>query len=530
MKRFTQLFFELDQTTRTLEKVAALERYFKSAPPEDAAWALFFLSGQKIPRAVSGPQMRLWAGEVAQLPAWIVEESYDSVGDLGETIALLVSSPREQPFELALHELVEERILPLKKLPEEARKELLFATWAELDSNECLIYNKLIGGEFRVGVSRTLVVRALAAVAKIDAAVMAHRVMGTWRPTADTFLSFLEGESTLDLSKPYPFYLAYPVEGSLEDLGNVSDWQAEWKWDGIRAQLIKRGGEVMLWSRGEELITDRFPEIAEAATTLPDGTVLDGEVLAWRDDKPLSFGELQKRIGRKKVDQKIIKEVPIAFMIYDLLELDGEDLRTVPLEERRQQAEILLARFSIDNYHLSSTVAAKDWEELRQLQRTARERLVEGLMLKRRSSSYGVGRTKGDWWKWKIEPYTIDAVLIYAQQGHGRRASLFTDYTFGVWSDGKLVPIAKAYSGLTDEEIRRVDAFIRQNTLDKFGPVRVVSPKLVFELAFEGIQQSTRHKSGVALRFPRMSRWRDDKPPEEADTLETVKALMKIEE
>jgi DNA ligase-1 len=532
VRRFTQLFVELDRTTRTTEKLASLRKYFSEAPHEDSAWALFFLSGQRLPRPVKTTNLRQWVADQRSLPLWLVEESYDAVGDLGEALSLLAPTA-EHPFDIPLHAIVEERLRPLKGMSDEEKHEIVTRTWKELNTEQCLVYHKLIMGEFRIGVSRTLVVRALAEVAGIEPSDMAHRLMGSWQPTATDFGGILHGQAK-DVSRPYPFYLAYPLESSLDSLGDISEWQAEWKWDGIRAQLIKREDQVMLWSRGEELITDRFPEITDAAMLLPNATVLDGEVLAWMNEKPLPFGDLQRRIGRKNVDKKIRAEVPVVMMLYDILEVNGEDVRGKAIESRRRMLESLLEKSNEPMpFILSPVVEASSWEDLTSHRMYSRTNLVEGLMLKRKASPYGVGRVKGDWWKWKIDPLTVDAVLIYAQQGHGRRASLFTDYTFGVWGDPddtgerKLVPVAKAYSGLTDEEIKKVDQFVRQNTLDKFGPVRVVKPELVFELAFEGIQKSTRHKAGIAVRFPRMSRWRDDKPIEEADSLDTLRSLLK---
>jgi DNA ligase-associated putative exonuclease len=303
------------------------------------------------------------------------------------------------------------------------------------------------------------------------------------------------------------------------------------RWDGIRAQLIRRAGRSFLWSRGEELLNGRFPEVEEAGALLPEGTVLDGELLPWVDDAPLAFAQMQRRIGRKTLGRKILTEVPVVLVAFDLLEEGGEDLRDRPLVERRARLGALLAHTGLaGRLVLSPAVAWRDWPDIVAARARARETGAEGLMLKRSASVYGVGRRRGDWWKWKVDPLSVDAVLIYAQPGSGRRAGLFTDYTFGIWDGDRLVPFAKAYSGLTDDESRRVDAFVRRNTLEKFGPVRTVRPELVFELAFEGIQRSTRHKSGVAVRFPRMARWRTDKRPEDADTLETVRALIPAED
>jgi DNA ligase-1 len=527
MERFTQLYFEIDRSNRTLEKLAALTRYFSEAPGRDAAWALYFLSGRKIKRAVNTTLLRTWVSEESGLPLWLVEESYHAVGDLAEALALLLPDT-DQTSSLPLHQLVEERLAPLAELPEPEKREILVRCWNEMDAEQRLVWHKLITGEFRVGVARTLLERALATVAGIPQPIMAHRLMGPWEPVEASYTALFSNDvSHGDPGKPYPFFLAHPLENGPESLGPIEEWQAEWKWDGIRSQVIHRQGQVLIWSRGEELITDRFPEIAAIAQALPEGTVVDAEILAWRDERPLPFAVLQRRIGRKKLDAKTLAEAPAGLMAYDLLELGGKDIRDLPLIERRAMLLELLdpAKFP-DNVRVSPILNADSWEDLAEQRALSREMDSEGLMIKRLSSGYGVGRPRGDWWKWKIEPYTMDVVMIYAQLGHGRRASVYTDYTFGAWKDGELVPVAKAYSGLTDAEIKEVDNWVRHHTKDRFGPVRVVEPLLVFELAFEGIQISTRHKSGIAVRFPRIARWRQDKPPEEADTLETLKALV----
>jgi DNA ligase-1 len=526
MKHFSQLFQELDSTTRTAMKVEALVRYFRTAPAADAAWGLFFLTGNRIKRAVSTARLREWAAELAGLPLWLVEESYDAVGDLAEALSLIVP-PTDHRQEQPLATLVAERILPLPELDEFEQKKLVQETWQLLPALHAFLWLKLITGEFRVGAAKTLVVRALAEVASVDAAVMSHRLMGNWQPTAEFFGRLQEPETVVDAVRPYPFFLAHPLAGDPSSLGAIEDWQAEWKWDGIRAQLVHRQHHFLIWSRGEELVTDRFPELHALASVIPSGVVLDGEVLAFADERPLPFAALQTRIGRKKVTPKVLEASPVVFMAYDLLEINAEDIRSWPLSERRTLLEGLADSVPPEMpFRLSPLVVAQTWQEMETSYRESRERAVEGLMLKRRDSAYGVGRIVGDWWKWKSQPYTVDAVLIYAQRGHGRRASIFSDYTFAVWNDQELVPMAKAYSGLTDAEIEAVDAFVRRNTIDRFGPVHVVKPELVFELHFEGIQRSSRHKSGIAVRFPRMSRWRTDKRPEDADSLETLRQLL----
>jgi DNA ligase-1 len=530
VKRFVDLYTALDETNKTNDKIDALRRYFSDTPPEDAAWAIYFLSGRTPRRAVNARKLSEWAAEEANIPMWLFGECYDAVGDMAETITLVIPETGSTS-DLPLHEWVENRLLPLQGMVETEQRASIVRAWRELDRQARFIWNKLITGGFRVGVSQKLVIRALAQMSGIEDTVLAHRMMGTWSPTAD-FFRMLTAHDTgdSDISRPYPFFLAYPLENELETLGAVHDWQAEWKWDGIRAQVIRRNGEIFIWSRGEELVTERYPEIAEAASALPDRVVLDGELLAWRGDQVLTFAQLQRRIGRKTLGKKLLADIPVVFMAYDLLEADGIDRRDQPLAWRRATLETIVGALHQPAFKLSPVLQTDSWAALAEQSKESRERLVEGLMLKRRASPYRVGRQKGDWWKWKIDPHTVDAVLIYAQRGSGKRASLYTDYTFGVWNgQGELIPFAKAYSGLTDEEIREVDRFIRQNTQEKFGPVRTVKPELVFELAFEGIQRSARHKSGIAVRFPRILRWRKDKPIAEADSLDTIRALLPAE-
>jgi DNA ligase 1 len=458
------------------------------------------------------------------------------VGDLAETITLILPPATAQSDD-PLGVWVEDRLIPLRELGEIDQRERLESYWARLEGTQRFVFNKLITGNFRVGVSALLVVRAIAQVSGIDAKVISHRLTGEWRPSAAAWES-LVGAASLetDRSNPYPFFLAQPLEGGPEALGDRGDWLAEWKWDGIRAQMIRRGEVTALWSRGDEPIAGQFPEIVADAGKLGD-CVLDGEILAWKDGPPgsgtrggavMPFAALQKRLGRKNPGKKVMGDSPVIFLAFDLLEFAGEDWREKPLTERRAKLrDVVLSIPGGTSFQVSSELRAPDWETLALARQQSREQGTEGLMLKRLASAYGVGRPRGDWWKWKIEPYTLDAVLIYAQKGHGKRASLYTDYTFGIWRGGELVPFAKAYSGLTDEEIREVDAFIRGNTLERFGPVRTVKPELVFELGFEGIQRSARHKSGIAVRFPRMLRIRNDKPIAEANTLEDALALAR---
>ncbi|WP_313032405.1 ATP-dependent DNA ligase [Massilia alkalitolerans] len=539
MREFARLYAELDETTSTTRKLDALQSYFSHAAPENAAWAVYFLAGGKPRQAVPTKLLRQYAIEYAGLDEWLFDESYHAVGDMAETIAHILPPPTRRS-DVGLAEWMEQRIGPLRGADPGTIREALYAAWDELDWRERFLFVKLIGGGFRVGVSRLLVTRALAAIAAVDSKLIAQRLMG-WtdnsvRPTATSFLQLIAAQSDeehkLRGGQPYPFFLAHQLQGEPAALGEIDDWQVEWKYDGIRAQLVRRGGQNFLWSRGEDLITERFPELANVR--IPEGTVLDGEVLIWQPglDAPAPFADLQKRIGRKTLSAKLLSELPAVLCCYDLLEFGGVDLRALPQHERRALMETEVAAIDLPQLRLSPVIRADSWEALASLRSGSRERGVEGMMLKARSAQYGVGRTKdvGTWWKWKVDPYTVDAVLIYAQAGSGRRASLYTDYTFAVWDgeggERKLVPFAKAYSGLTDAEIQQVDNAVRKTTIEKFGPVRSVKPTMVFEIGFEGIALSTRHKAGIAVRFPRILRRRFDKPVEEADTLDTLKGLL----
>ncbi|MEI6239570.1 MAG: ATP-dependent DNA ligase [Planctomycetia bacterium] len=533
MREFATLYWRLDSTTSTNDKVAALRDYFAAAPADDAACALHLLSGGKQSRAVSTTLLREWAAEAAGIPLWLLEECYAQVGDLAETLALVLPSPEagsDDTPDAGLAAWIRTTIDPLRTADEAGRRRIVHDAWRRLAADERIVWHKLLTGGCRVGVSRTLVAKALAEVAGIDPAVMTHRLMGGGIESADDYRRLFDPEPTAaDDRKPYPFFLAAPLDERPDALGSSTDWQAEWKWDGARAQLVRRAGVVSIWTRGEELVNDSFPEIVAAAQALPDGTVLDGELLAVRSGMLLGFAALSKRIGRRRVTKKVLADVPCAFVAYDLLEEHGGDLRGLPLTERRARLESLrLPEFPASEavLQLSPCIAADTWADLAAARATSRARGVEGLMLKRLASGYGTGRTRGDWWKWKIEPLEIDAVLLYAQAGHGRRAGLHSDYTLGVWHEGRLVTVAKAYSGLTDAEIVEVDRIVRATTLEKHGPVRICSPTLVFQLAFEGVSRSTRHKSGVAVRFPRIVRWRRDKQPTDAGTLADLVALI----
>ncbi len=529
MIRFVELYHAIDSTTKTNEKVTAIADYFAMASPDDAAWATYFLAGNKLRQLIPTKLLRLWAGEEACIPAWLFDESYHAVGDLAEALALVVP-PGTLVSDDSLTHWIENRLMPLRSLDQVAQRDAVTEIWRQTPSTMRLVVMKLITGAFRVGVSKRLVTRAIAEQSEISADVVAHRLMGNWKPTPTFYQRLVDPDvqDTLN-SQPYPFCLAHPVdvEKGPESIGELGDYIAEWKWDGIRGQLIRRGAQTFIWSRGEELMENRWLEIEAAAKWLPDGTVLDGEILAMLSTgEVLPFADLQRRINRKVVGKKLLSEVPVVFQAFDLLENVGQDIRLFPFVERRTRLETLLSH--VDHPHLSITqvIAGKSWDELAVVREASRGMNAEGLMLKRKQAVYDVGRVRGTWWKWKVAPYSIDAVLIYAQKGHGKRASLYTDYTFALWDDGELVPVAKAYSGLDDSEIRQVDRFVRQNTNESFGPVRSVTPTLVMEIAFEGLQRSTRHKSGIATRFPRIVRWRHDKKVDDANSLQDLLALL----
>lgn len=527
MNRFVQLFLEIDATTKTNEKVEALVNYFHLADAKDLLWAIALLMGNKPKRPVKTTQLRQWAAELRQLPLWLLEESYFIVGDLAETLSLIVYNDDAADTDISLTQVVTD----LKKLltsTDEEKKNYITHFWMNHNQSQNFVFNKLITGNFRMGVSRQLVIKALARFLNKDEKDTAHQLMGKWNPEEETVETLFGSQQKVRHYLPYPFFLAYPLEAAPDEaLGDLSEWFFEKKYDGIRGQIIVRNNQVFVWSRGEELVTDKFPEFETLHQHLPDGTVIDGEIIPWKDDQPLPFAIMQIRIGRKNLSKKILTEAPLVMICYDLMEYAGEDIREKPLWERRNLLASLLQRESVQyTLLLSPLVELDSWEAVAGFRANAREQFCEGLMIKRKNSIYETGRRRGNWWKWKTSPMTIDGVLIYAQSGSGRRANLFTDYTFAVWHEGKLVPFTKAYSGLTDKEILRLDNWVKRNTIEKFGRVRSVHPVHVFEIAFEGIAKSTRHKSGVALRFPRISRWREDKPAEEANTLEDLNALL----
>jgi DNA ligase-1 len=526
LKRFTELIQQLERSNKTNDKIAALVDYFSTADERDKPYVIAMFTGKRPKRPVNTNLIKEWAIEKSGIPAWLFAESYHSVGDLSETIALILPPP-EKETDLKLHEWIE-ALQDLTGRPDEEKKTFILESWNSLDTAQRFIFNKLISGNFRIGVSHKMLVNALAKQSNTDSNRIMHSIMGKWKPDEVTYAELVEGfHVNTDNSWPYPFCLAYALETTPEQLGHPEDWQAEWKWDGIRGQIVKRNGELFIWSRGEELVTDQFPELHFLKEELEDGTVLDGEILSVKDGNVQSFSILQQRLNRKTINKSQLNDAPVGFYTYDLLEYQGKDLRQQMLKERRILLEETLSALKTRGIVLISPVVTyQNWDQLAEVRQKARENNSEGLMLKKLDSLYHTGRKRGDWWKWKINPYTVDTVMIYAQKGNGRRANFFTDYTFAVRDGENLITVAKAYSGLTDKEIKEVDTFVKRNAIEKFGPVRTVKPELVFEIAFEGIAESKRHKAGLALRFPRIARWRKDKKAAEINTLDDLRQLL----
>jgi DNA ligase-1 len=529
LQLFAELVNELSSSTKTNDKLQSLVDYFATGPDEDKVWVIALFSGRRPRRSVNLKLMRQWCIELAQIPDWLFTECHHTVGDFSETLALLLSKTETLQHENQNLSYYLQKLISIEKEDEAVKKNFIVESWKQMNAGEKFVFDKLITGAFRIGVSQKTIVNALAKVVNVSPSIIAHRISGNWDPLTTSFNELLnETVAVTDFSKPYPFYLAYAIDDSVENLGAPELWQAEWKWDGIRGQMIKRNNELFVWSRGEELMTDKFPEYFILKDLLPDGVVLDGEIIPAVDGKPLPFAVLQTRIGRKNISKKQLQEAPISFFAYDLLEYNYEDWREKSLIERRNQLEEILSPIQNKAIQISEVIEFNSWHDLGELRKKSRNKNSEGIMLKRKDSVYKVGRKRGDWWKWKIDPLTIDCVMVYAAKGSGRRSNLYTDYTFAVKDGNELITFTKAYSGLTDKEFAQIDYFVKRNSLEKFGPVRTVKPELVFEIAFEGIAASNRHKSGVALRFPRMNRWRKDKTVEEINTLDDLKEMLRL--
>lgn len=526
MKRFSQLIQELELSNKTNDKIAALMSYFAEANEKDKPYVIAMFTGKRPKRPINTSLIKQWAIALSNIPDWLFSESYHSVGDLSETIALVLP-PAKHQIDKPLNEWITE-LAQLYGKDDETKKAYILHAWDSLNTQERFIFNKLISGNFRIGVSNKMLVNAIAKQSGEDSNKIMHSIMGKWTPDQISYEQLTSGAHVnTDNSWPYPFCLAYALETEPENLGTTNDWQAEWKWDGIRGQIVKRNDELFIWSRGEELVTDQFPELHFLRDELPNGTVLDGEILSVKDGNVQSFSTLQQRLNRKTINKSQLNDAPIGFYTYDILEYDGNDIRSETLEKRRKLLVETINQLETKNIVvLSPVIEFNSWTELAEMRETSRNINSEGIMLKKKDSIFHSGRKRGDWWKWKINPYTVDTVMIYAQKGSGRRANFYTDYTFAVRDGEQLITVAKAYSGLTDKEIKEVNSFVNKNAIEKFGPVRTVKPELVFEIAFEGIAESKRHKAGLALRFPRIARWRKDKKADEINTLDDLKQLL----
>ena len=559
MKKFSALIDATEQTQRSVEKVALILEYFRTVPPEDAAWALALLTGRALPRILSLKLLQDVAVEASGLPKWLIEESLEAAGDVAEGIALLVS-PRVSSRDssrvssrdssrvssrdfsrpvpeagLPLHRLVHERVLPLKELSDAERRALIVKTWRELSAEQAFLWNKFLTGGINSLIAEKLIVRALAQLAAISEEAMTYRLSRDWAPSAESFNSILQpADRDAELAKPFGFCLAAGLTSSPSKLGSLAAWQVENRWEGLRVQLIRRGSEVLLWSHGEELVTECFPEISEFGEALSEPVVLDGLVIPWSDGQPLAIESLAKRLkrvglARKRIDAKTRAESPVVFMAADLLEASGVDLRMQPLADRRRRLEELHARHAqMTSFLLSEILQPVNWPAVEDLKNGARERGATGVTLKRLDSTYRVESSPGQecWWELACEPFYLDAVLMYAERAQGQRGSQLSLLTLGVWNAGQLVPVAKVRPNLEQREIAELEQFVRKNTLERFGPVRTVQPELVFELAFEGLQESKRNKAGFALRAPRLNRWRRDRSASGVETVQTLQALF----
>lgn len=540
MKDFASLIAQIDQTNSTNDKVQLMVDYFKSHDSATNAWAIFILMGKQKKRILTSARLRKVINQISDVPTWLMEECYSAVGDTAEMIALISESllaknkdENDINHEFTLVEWMEKKLPPLAKLPEPELAQQLENWWRSFSQQQIFVLNKVLTGAMRIGVSELLVFKALSIALEVDRSLLATRLMGEFEPTAETFES-LSIEPTGNESDParglipLPFCLASPIVNPSESLEDAKDWLVEWKWDGIRAQIHKQGDQVEIWSRGEDRITKSFPDIVNALVETDFTGVLDGEIVAGDWALPSPFQQLQVRLNKKNPTAKFISENKISFIAYDLLVDKTQDIRTSTLLERRKSLKDVMTSLPSSFFGLSKHIEGDDWTELAQERDAARLKGAEGFMLKKLSSQYVGGRKRGIWFKWKLEPLTIDTILTAAQPGTGKRASLYTDYTFSIWKDEVLVPIAKAYSGLDDKEIRSLDSWIRRNTLERFGPVRTLKPEKVFEIGFEGVAESRRHKSGYALRFPRILRERADKDAANANKVEDVAEILKF--
>jgi len=541
LNNFSELFLNLDSSNSTNNKIEVLKNYFLSNDPIDNSWAIYLLTGKSNKRFISGRYLKNLFSELYEYPVWLIDTCYLKVGDSAEVITLLLknksTSRKKVLLNISLNELLSKTIPDLSKLNDEEKNFKIKNMWETLPEDNHLIFNKILTGTFRVGVSIGLITKSISKLINIDEEIISHRLMGNFEPSIDSYEFLINKNINLQElnSKPFPFLLANTIEDKIFK-HSINDFQFEWKYDGIRMQLIKRSGNVSLWTRGQELVNDSFPELVDKMSHIKDDFVLDGELLVWnfKEQIAFDFSLLQKRINRKSPTRSIQIKYPIIFIAYDLLEINGRDIREIKLENRRIELEKYFSKWhnKTENnisaiFKICNLIFPKDWPDALNYKEKSRENNTEGLIIKKKTSIYSSGRKRGIWWKYKVDPMQLDAVLIYAKGGSGRRAGLYTDYSFALWKDKELIKFASAYSGLTNIEIKELDKWIRKNTIEKFGPVRSLKPEMVFEISFEKIQISKRHKSGIAVRFPRITKWRKDKKINDADSLENAYELMR---
>jgi DNA ligase-1 len=532
MDRFAELLDRLVLTPSRNGKLRLLTDYFQAAPDPDRGFAVAAITGDLAIAAVKPAMLR--ALVVERMDPVLFAYSYDYVGDLAETVSLVWPEP--EPHRIANHtptlgEVVEKLQLTSRSDGPKVLAGLLDN--AGIPARFAII--KLVTGGLRIGVSARLAKQALADFGKVDIADVEELWHGLAPPYLPLF-AWLEGKAPKPAQSAKalfrPVMLSHPIEDNDLEKLDPADYVAEWKWDGIRVQAVALGGARRLYSRTGDDVSGAFPDLVDA---MDFDAALDGELLVGTPPEWTgTFSDLQQRLNRKTVSPKIRERFPAFVRCYDIMQVEAEDLRKLSFVERRQRLEDFIRLLEPSRFDLSPTIGFSSWDELEALRKKPPHPIIEGVMIKHRQSTYVAGRPKGPWFKWKRDPHTVDAVLMYAQRGHGKRSSYYSDYTFGVWSgppeESELVPVGKAYFGFTDEELKQIDKYVRDNTVERFGPVRSVRADakhgLVLEVAFEGLSRSQRHKSGVAMRFPRISRLRWDKPAYEADRLETLTAML----
>jgi len=527
MKAFAKLISNLEQTSKEAFKVTALAQYFSNATDEDKLWTLALFTGTRPKRVVDIKALKEFAEQVYTEGEWLFEASHQIVGDMAETIAYFLPKAKRN----GNHTLSEwiSMIRTIFNAERIDQRDAITKAWDTLRPEERFIFNKLITGGFRIDVSLKLLSKALAIVTGKDENLLAHKLNSDWHPDEVSFETLIFTENPeAEKSKPYPFHLAHTLESTVAELGDISNWQVERKWDGIRVQVIVRGNKISIWSRKGDILSSKVPELKPLAESMEDGTVLDGELICFKNGKILPINNLRTRFGRRNNSKKQFEESPCVFMAYDILEFKGEDIRNKDLAERRKKLEKVILQYYDEHkiILLSDIINNDNWESINSEREKSREHQVTGLVLKNKKSIYGSSRVEGDWWKWPVDPLFIDAILLYAQAGEGGSSKMYREYSFALWHGEDLVTFAKAKSGLEDKELKELTSFVKKNTKEKFGPVRSVAAVQIFRLAFDSITASKRHKSGILLKNPRLIEWLRDKNIEDGNNLDDLKKML----